>query len=415
MKALRQLAPLLLAAVIVHGGCADRVAVPTYQVVRRDFSQRVIAEGFIAASEVTQVVIPSQVRHGGRILWMAEDGSEIEEGQVVMSLDHYDLEQRLDKELAELGRTEVERRRTAVQGRSSVETATTRKDLAGLELGHAERFRRSDDALFSRSDIIQSQIDEEVARARQGRATELESIEGDRARAQVEVVEVRRRKAGLEVDLARSALAALELRAPKRGILLWSRDWRGEKPQIGEQVFSRQVVGEIPDFSALEADVFVLEADAAGVATGKAAEVTIDAHPERVYRARVSRVDPVAKRRFRGSPVQYVGVTLTLDEIDPTIAKPGQRVTAALLLDHEPNALVVPRQSLFPGEDGYFVYVAEGGEFTPRQVDVRTVAPGLAVLEGGLAEGDVVALGEPVAATRRRAATGQADTGSPGA
>jgi HlyD family secretion protein len=401
----------ILGLALLLGACGSSVPVPLYEVARSDWSHRVLAEGFLVAEEVTHVVVPAEVRHGGRILWIEEDGKEVKAGQVVMRLDHYELEQRLEADVAELQTADVEQRRTGVEGRSSVDTAITRKDLAGFELDHAERYRRDDEAVFSRSEIIDSQIEEELARTRRGRAAELEEIQGDRARAQTERVEVTRRVASLEVDLARAALSALELRAPRAGILIWSRDWRGETSQIGEQVFRGQVMAEIPDLSGLEAEVFVLEADADGVAAGRPATVTLDAHPDRAYEARVIRVDPIARRRFRGSPAQYLGVTLAIADPDTALMKPGQRVTASILIDEEPDALVIPRLALFIDDGGYFVYLARDRAFARQEVEVRRVAPGLALLGGGVEEGDLVALEVPAATAAAAAGDGAATSG----
>jgi multidrug resistance efflux pump len=399
---------------VLGAGCRPPLAVATYEVTRREFTHRVIAEGVLVAGEATQVRIPAQVRHGGRILWMVDDGSEVTAGQVVMRLDHYELEQQLERELAELGSADADRRRISAEGRSAVDGAITRKDLAGLELEHAERFRRDDDQVFSRSEIVDSQIAEELARVRRGRAAELESIESGRSRALVDRVDVTRRVAGLEVDLARAALRSLELRAPRSGLLMWSRDWRGETTRIGEQVFRGQVVAEIPDLSGLEAEVYVLEADADGLAVGMPATITIEAHPDRTFGGRVTLVEPIARRRFRGSPAQYIGVVVELDAVDATLMKPGQRVTASIQILEEPAALVLPRVALFVEEGVYFVYVSRDGTFTRQNVGVRHLAPGVVLLDErlteGLVEGDVVALAQPPTrdggSTTQRAETG---------
>ena len=82
----------------------------------------------------------------------------------------------------------------------------------------------------------------------------------------------------------------------------------------------------------MEAEVFVLEADAGGVAEGQAAGVIVEATPEVAHPAKVTRVEAVAKPRFRGSPVQYFGVVLAFDgsaEADGaarSVMKPGHRV-----------------------------------------------------------------------------------------
>jgi multidrug efflux pump subunit AcrA (membrane-fusion protein) len=404
--------------------CAHPVPLPTYQVTRRDFTHSIAAEGQLVDGDASAVIVPGQVRHGGRILWMIEDGSEVEAGQVVMRLDHYELEQQLERELVTLESADVERGRAAAQGRSSVDDAITRKDLAGLELDHAERFRRDDGSVFSKSEILDSHIDEELARARRDNAQQLEGIQSDRAQAQVEKVDVERRLADLEVELAQAALRALELRAPRSGTLLWSRDWRGETARIGEQVFNGQVMAEITDQAGLEAQVYVLDGDADGLAVGRRAEIAVDAHPGRTYSARVARIDPIARRRFRGSPAQYVAVTLTLDQrdaridpiarrrfrgspaqyvavtltldqIEPTVMKTGLRVTASIVLDQVADGLVVPRLALFDDDSGYRVYVADGARFEPRPVTVRRLTPGLVLLDGGVDAGEVVALELP--------------------
>ncbi len=60
----------------------------------------------------------------------------------------------------------------------------------------------------------------------------------------------------------------------------------------------------------MEAEVFVLEADAGGLAVGQPAEVVIvEARPERdVHRRRSTTSTTLAKPRIRGVPVQYFGV-----------------------------------------------------------------------------------------------------------
>ena len=120
-----------------------------------------------------------------------------------------------------------------------------------------------------------------------------------------------------------------------------------------------QTLAEIPTRSELGIEAFVVEADVGGIVPGCEATVTLDAHPELSYRARVTRVDPVAQPRFRGSPALYFEVLLALETTDLSIMKPGQRVTASILVEEVEDALVVPRQALFSEEGAYVVYRAD--------------------------------------------------------
>ena len=111
--------------------------------------------------------------------------------------------------------------------------------------------------------------------------------------------------------LSRSAarsLRSLRITAPHDGILVHERNWRGETPFVGDTVWPGQKIAEIPELSDLEAKVFVLEADGAGLEPGLGATVTIEGRPGEAHPAKVSRVEPLAKPRGWGSPVRYFEV-----------------------------------------------------------------------------------------------------------
>jgi multidrug resistance efflux pump len=375
--------------------CGDPVAVPTYEVVPRDFQHRVTAEGFLRSTDVTLVQVPPQAPPGGAILWRAEDGIQVHEGEVVALLDREEMERKVKKEEADLASAQVRRDQTRIEGEVRVDEVASRQHEAELELDLAERFRRVDRDLYSRREILQSEIDEQLARVRQTEAGELQKLHRDLARTELVLVDVNRRRAADELSRARRQLDGLEVKAPRAGILTWIRDDRGDLPQIGEQVWKGQTLAEIPTLSELGIEAFVVEADVGGIVPGREAAVTLDAHPELSYRARVTRVDPVAQRRFEGSPSLYFEILLDLEKTDLTIMKPGQRVTVSILVEEVADALVVPRQALFSEAGAYVVYRASGRDFERTPVEVSALARGLAVVASGLEAGSRVALAEP--------------------
>jgi len=90
----------------------------------------------------------------------------------------------------------------------------------------------------------------------------------------------------------------------------------------------------------------------------------------------------------------------------------GQFASTSLHLFDEDNALVVPSQAVVTGQRGAYVYVVDQAD-TARQraVTVERVAGGLAVISGGIAEGDRVVIDgmlrlQPDVAVRLRGADG---------
>jgi HlyD family secretion protein len=164
---------------------------------------------------------------------------------------------------------------------------------------------------------------------------------------------------------------------------------------VGDTVWPSQPLAELPDLSSLEARVFVLEGDAAGLAVGRTAQVQVEGRPGPPIAAKVSRVDALAKSRQRQSPVKYFETVLTLDNTAAVVLKPGQKVRATLLLGELQEALVVPRGALFEKEGRRFVHRLEGGRFRAVDVTVGGRSLGTVVVETGLAPGDRVALQDP--------------------
>lgn len=385
---------LLGACGLLLAACGSAGDLPIYEVAKRPFRHQVTAEGYLKSAKVTQIGVPEEVEWAVRLGWLRGEGP-VEEGEVVARFDGRQMENLLvdgRRDLESVG-LKVEKTESELDAK----TGEHRTDhlVADLELAHAQRFKKTDEDVFARREIIEDQIDETLAGERQRIARELQDTQASLGRTELELLEIERRKARLKIDKAETGLDALEVRAPHAGILTWSRDWRGEPPQIGSQMWRGHSIAELPDLSKMEAEVFVLEADAGGLEVGKRAEVVLEARPEEVFAATISNVGAVAQPRFRGSPVQYFTVTLEIANQGDLPQRPGQRVRARLVLEELDEALVVPRQAVFSADDESWVYVRGRHGFARRPVEVGTRTAGLVVVVRGLEPGERVALARP--------------------
>jgi HlyD family secretion protein len=385
----------VLVVLVLLAGCTPRESIPVYEVVRRPFQHRVTAEGNLKAAKVTRVAVPPDVQRSVRLAWLAAEGTMVEEGEVVARFDASDMEERLREGRSALASASLEVEKSKIEGSIKLAGLETEYKVADLELEHAESFRKADASVFSRHDIIEDQIDEQLAGERKQHAGSAQDRQQDLERTQLDLLAIKQRKAQLTIDEARQGLQALEVRAPHAGLLTLVRNWQGEPPQVGSEMWRGQEFAEIPDLSKMEAEVFVLEADAGGLAVDKPATVIVESAPDTVHPATIRRVDAVAKPRFRGSPVQYFGVTLEIEDTDPETMKPGQRVRATLLLAELEDAVIIPRQAVEQASGETRVYVRKGDDFVPRPVKIGTASMGLMEITEGLAAGEVIALRPP--------------------
>jgi hypothetical protein len=329
-----------------------------------------------------------------KIAWTEPDGARVEKGQVVVRFEPTDFEKRLKDGQADRATADAKLEKEQTLVASALRGRARTEQLSQVELQKAREFQNKDPEIFSRNQIIESEIDEQLSTARSQHAGAARGIERSLSRNKLEMINVERKKADLVVDQAQKGLASLELRAPHDGILVFEPNWQGILPSVGDSCWPGQKLASLPLLDEMEAEVFVLEADAGGLKVGKTARVFLESHPETLYTGTIKNVDTLAKRPVRDVPVQYFGVTLQLDRTDAASMKPGSRVHATLQLESR-EALVLPRQAVMEDHGQPTVYRWHAGQFEPVQVKLGPASLGRVVIEEGLSDGDEIALVDP--------------------
>jgi hypothetical protein len=383
--------------------CSDsRDDVATFKVEASTFTRNVTAEGTLKPVNATTIAVPDNATSPMKVAWLADDGALLRKGDVIVRFDETDFENLL--------LTGREDRATATNKleKASAESVATRTNLkrdarlAQSELDAAQRFKFDDAEIFSRYARIESEVDQDLASSRKRHAEEVLGVRDDLSRIERDLLGIEDRKAGLKIRQAEEGLQALHVVAPHDGILVMQRNWRGEVARVGDTMWSGQPIGEIPELSTMRAEVFVLEADAAGLAVDQKATLFLEADPRAQFNGKVKSVDKMARPRIPRQPVQYFGVSVELERTDPKLMKPGARVRAILEVENQANAFAIPRQALFDKEGKRLVYVKRGDRFVPVEVTIGSSSAGRVVVTKGLSRGDEIALEDPEAADEQR-------------
>jgi len=381
---------------------ADEGSVPTTVAEAGRFIRRVTAEGNLRAVDRTPLTASvTSMRRPLKIAWMVPDGDRVAAGDVVVRFDPTDFEDELEQGLAE--REIADSRIDRASARRDGDLANLDRDVdqARRELDNAETFQAIDAELYSRMEIVESEIDTGLARHRMGHAEASKEIQDRQSATDLELLQIQRRQAELKVQQAREGLDSLVLRAPNDGIVVFERDWRGNRVRVGDTVWPGRPIATLPDLSRMEAEVYVLEADAGGLAPGQEGTVVLEAHPDRPVAATVRQVDPIAQQRIRGVPVQYFRAVLELAATDPGFMKPGARIRAEIVLEQIDDAITVPRQAVAARDGADVVCRATGGGFEAVEVTLGPSSLGRVVVTSGLGPGDEIALVDPDRSRRR--------------
>lgn len=388
-----------LAATACEATGVDGTPVPVFEVQERDtFVRKVSAQGTLRAVEATPITAPPDAERPMKIAWVAADGSEVQQGEIVAKFDSTEMERELADSQDDVTSSRRKISKESGQSRLKQKKRDVTAELADVEATVAKEFEGGDEEILPRNDIIESTIDLELAEAKARHARRVKEIEKAVSSRQLDLLGIEQDQSARKVTQAEDGLAKLTVEAPHAGIVVLARNWRGETVRVGDTVWRGMKLAELPLVAVMEAEMYVLEADAGNLVEGLPADVVIEAHPETVHAAKVKRVDTLAQPRHPEVPVHYFGLTLELEKTDPKTMRVGQRVRATIRIE-VPDAIVVPRQAIFDDEGKTFVWRETiGGAFEKVEVELGAASTGRVVVASGLEPGDRVALRDPTKA-----------------
>lgn len=246
----------------------------------------------------------------------------------------------------------------------------------------------------ARLDVEQARVDLADAELRLSRSERLaeqgvvsrEDLEGARLRATGAGLRLQRaeeavRQAAANLDKARDDLAKTTVFSPLGGRVI------ALNAEVGETVYPAtmnnpaSVVATIADLSEVLAVIDVDETEVVYVELGQAAELLVDALPDRSYRGRVVEIGSSGFSRTAQPDVTFFSVKVLFVEPDPAL-RPGMSVRAEIVTAAHADALVVPIQAVVErpplgtggepdegAEEVQVVFVAAEGEARQRPVE----------------------------------------------
>jgi HlyD family secretion protein len=383
------------------------VEVPVARARRGDFIISVRTRGEIKSTR--SVILKAPQVPNPRIVKLAESGKPVRRGEVVVEFDPVQQEQYY-----------IER---------STNVRTADSEIVQTKASH--KIVNESDAM----NLMSSEYNLERAKLEASKAEILSEIEGAKNRIEVGVSEgelnqvkttinsrrishdadlqrlvQRKDKTVRDMELAKGYLSKMVIRAPNDGIVHILPNFRaggsfGQSPppfKEGDQAWTGAAIAEIPDLSEMHIDLKLEEVDRGKLKLGQAVRIRVDAIPEKEFHAELDWISPIAALIYRGGGTseKTFPARATLKNLDSRL-RPGMSATAEIIIEREPNALLIPVRASFTQHDKPAVYIQKGNQFQLRTITVgKRNEEDMIVLEG-LKEGELVTLENPIEAAKR--------------
>ena len=198
-----------------------------------------------------------------------------------------------------------------------------------------------------------------------------------------------------KLAMNQASLSALEVVAPHDGLFVLEPSWDGSLPEPGKAVFPGGKLGSLPDLSEMQAKIFVPEVEAIGIKEGLNVDFKLHAKPDLVMTGTVTSISKTAQPKERDNPVKYFTVMVKINEQNPDILKPGQRLSAVISVIKEPEGMVVPIQTIFRLDGAVWVYLKDGDSFKRQPIETGFCSATLCTVTKGLSDGQTIALSDP--------------------
>ena len=412
-------APLLLvvSCAIGCGGlpwsAEDPPPTVSVEAVRTQLRVSVPAKGELEATKASPIAVPRVPTGALKVKEIVEEGSIVEEGDVVVVFDQTQLDIELDNHRATF--RSANRRIDGTQLQSNIERGAIEvmKEVAELERDNVQAFEIVDETIYSRQEILREEVRLDEAEETILFADASLLLRGEYYDIEERILGVEKDQVQGKIERVEFSLGNLVLKAPIGGLIVYKKNWRGASASVGDTLWPGNVIMSIVDPASTRLKAYVLERDAAGLTVGDPATVTVDAWSDRPFDGKVAKIAEVSRPIERGSPVKYSEVEIEIENGDARLLKPGMKGEARIVTGTLHDAVVIPRSAVRGDADAPFVVmqVAEG-------TDRRPVKPGLGDLvrvsiEEGLEGGERIVLGGRMTEAAAGAAASTGESPSP--
>jgi len=390
---------LSVAAFIIFSGTSHESVYITTSVQRGPFEILVYSSGQLEAQSSENIVVPEILRDRNvriyeiKITDLVEEGTVVDSGEYVASLDHKTVEEVLVSAQEELEQ--------AINNYDDAKmdsnlTLSNYRDLIVNAKEEVEEMQIIlDESIYESPAVIRkAEMDLDKAKRKLRQEISAYALRERQAISKVErsLIELKRRQN--RVDLLYEVYNSLRIRAPKSGMLIYGRDRTREKIKVGSTVSPwRPVIATLPDLSSMQSLTYVNEIDISKVKTGQKVTIGIDALPEMILDGEVISVANIGQPMPK-SDAKVFEVKIQVRG-DVSNLKPAMTTSNVIQTGIYEDTIFIPSETVFENDSLQYVFLESNGTVTKQIIDLGDENENFVLIRKGLKESDRILLSPP--------------------
>jgi len=317
------------------------------------------------------------------------DGTVVDSGQYVATLDRTEISNRLKDLESEVEKLESQYVKTRLD--TSMDLRNARNELINMEYNLEEKKIKLEQSKFEPpATIRQYEIDLEKADRDYAEAKRNYTLKLEKAEATMKEVTVSLNQEKRNLNQIVEVVDQFIVKAPKAGMVIYRRNWDGSKSGVGATVSAwDNIVAELPDLAKMMSKTYVNEIDISKVKTNQDVEIGVDAFPEKAFTGKVVEVANIGEQ-MKNSNAKVFEVKIEVNEFD-SILRPAMTTKNTIITAIIDSVDFIPIECLHSNDSLSFVYTKRNRQqVIPGRSNENEI-----IIKAGLREADMVQLIPP--------------------
>ncbi|HKL31035.1 MAG TPA: efflux RND transporter periplasmic adaptor subunit [Tangfeifania sp.] len=391
-------AGLLLATFFLLQGNKSESLTITTEVERGPFEVLVLSSGQLEAQNSENISVPSNLRDRDiriyeiKITDLVEEGTVVDSGEYVATLD-----QKAVEEVLNTAREELEQAENAFQD-AKMDSNLTLSNYRDLIINAREEVESQqivlDESKYESPSVIRK-AEMDLDRAKRKLKQEIQGYELKERQAisKVERAKIEVRQKSNRVGKLEDVYNSLEISAPKSGMVIYGKDRMREKIKVGSTVSPYMpTIATLPDLSSMLSITYVNEIDISRVKTGQKVKIGVDAIPEKTLEGEVVSVANIGQPMPKSDAKVFEVKIRVFGDVSGL--KPSMTTSNIIETSTIQDTIFIPSEAIFENDSLQYVYLDEG-EIIKQIVDVGDQNENFVLIRKGLNEGNKILLNKP--------------------
>ena len=388
---------ILFVVLLILSGSKNETTQITTTVKKGPFEVLVYSSGQLESENSDNIYIPEELKDRQTrissltITDIVEEGTYVDSGDYVATLDHQAVQEQLKDAQDELEKILSEYNDSKID--SNLTLSNERDQIINATLDVEERKIAVDESIYespSEQKKVKMDYDKALRKLKQ-------SKQAYALKTQQEINKVNRKfitykQVKQRVDALEKLMDNLIIHSPKAGIISYYQyDWGGTV-ETGSRVSQYSpIIATFPNMNNLVTKTFINEIDIALIKPGQKVRIGIDAFPDKTLTGEVATVANMGQLMPK-SDAKVFEVKIKVDGSDPEL-KPAMTTSNTIQTSFIEDATYIPIEAVFSNDSLSYVYLSDSK--TRQIIEPGEANENYVVVNQGLEEGQEVQLLKP--------------------